>query len=245
MKFITGSIILSAFIFSINSCKKDKDPVSTPGPLPVLAVKLSPSYLAASQVDSAFAIWVTGTAQQRVKMEVRNDSLITPLSLLNEGNGELTIHLFTQKKYQNQYLGQWLLRKTVSLQKTKALSYSGPSSFNDADWLPRVKINDGVGHEAIVALRPDDAYFLVKDPGHPVAKLVVERSYWKTIGGVQAVGQKVWECTTGCMGQANEEFFRNFPAMIGTKPWNHISIIILFEINNNGQGWGISLEHDL
>jgi hypothetical protein len=207
-------------------------------------VKLSQPYLGIAQIDSAFATWRTNGMEQRIKMTIRHDSLIAAMDLFTEGNGELSLHLFSNKKYSNQYYGQWVSHKTISLQKTKSLSYNGPSSFYDAAWLPRVELKDAIGHEAIIALRPDDAFFIVKDPGHVITELTVDRGYWKTINGIQLAGRGIWQCTTNCTGVVDNDYFKFLPAAIGAKPWNHISITVLFEINNNGEGWIISLEHE-
>jgi hypothetical protein len=246
MKYSITSVLITVLMISFSACKKDKHnnppaPVTTP----ILSVKLNQQYLAPGQVDSAFAIWKINGQQQRIKMAIRHDSLISEMKVFNEGNGELSLHIFSNKKYSNQHYGQWLSKKTLSLQKTKAISYNGPSSFYDVAWFPRVELADGIAHKAIVALRPDDAFFLVKHPGHAITKLVVERSYWKTIGGIQLAGTGIWECTGGCTDVANDEYFRFLPGAIGTKPWNHLSIIVLFETTHNGEGWGLSLEHDL
>lgn len=246
MKLTLNAILVSVLTISFVACKKDKDVVDPgpPGPLPGLSVKLNQPYLTAAQVDSAFAIWKINGEEQRIRMNLRNDSLIADINLFNEGNGVLTLHIFSNKKYSNQYLSQFISRKTISIQRTSALNYNGPASFHDVAWLPRVKLKDAAGHEVIIAMRPDDPFFLVKDPGHQVVNYVVNRSYWKTIGGIQLAGESTWECTTGCTDTANEEFFTTLPQRIGTKPWNHVSIAILFEIDNNG-AWVLSLEHDL
>lgn len=242
-KYTIAGIILSA-LSVVTACKKDPVP---PPPSPSkaqLSIKLNQPYLTATQVDSAFAIWKTNGLEQRVKLSVSHDSLLAETAVFNEGNGELTLHIFSNKKYSNQYFGEWVSPKQVSVQKTKALSYNGPSSFYDAAWFPRAELKDAIGHHAIIALRPDDAYFVVKDPGHPLVKLTVDRGYWKTTGGIQLAGRDVWQCTSHCTDVINEDFFRSLPQRIGNKPWNHISIVILFEINDNGEGWIISLEHE-
>jgi hypothetical protein len=242
MKFITISLLFVSLLLASVGCKKNPEAVS-PAKSPVLSVQLTQAYLRGTQVDSAFVNWKTGSTQQRFKMEQRNDSLVVPMNAFIEGNGELTIHIFANKKYSNQYLGQWLLRKTVRLEKTKTTSYTGPASFFDTDWFPRVELKDAIGHEATIALRPDDAYFIVKDPGHPIQQLTVERSYWKTVGGIQLAGREIWQCSSNCTGIANEEHFKTLPQRIGTKPWNHISIVVFFQVDDNS-GWIIDLEHE-
>lgn len=242
MKLIGISCLLISLLLSGVGCKKDPA-VTPPAKTPVLSVQLTQPYLRGTQVDSAFVTWKSNGAEQRIKMEQRNDSLVVPMSVFTEGNGELTIHIFANKKYSNQYLGQWLLRKTVRLEKTKTTSYAGPVSFFDTDWFPRVELKDAIGHEATIALRPDDPYFIVKNPGHPIQQLTVDRGYWKTIGGIQLAGRDVWQCNSNCTDIANEEHFKSLPQRIGTKPWNHISIVVLFQVDDNG-GWIIDLEYE-
>jgi hypothetical protein len=215
-----------------------------------LSIKLNTQYLSGAQVDSAFAIWTIENQQpQRIKMTVQNDSLLAGMKLFNEGAGRLVIHIFSNKKYRNQYYGQWLSEVSVALKKDKPKSYNGPTGFFDAGWFPRVDLKDGIGHRAIIALRPDDPYFIIKDPGHAVKELVIERGYWKTVGGVQLAGSAVYKCRNACLGVENTTYFTTLPGRIGTTPWNHISIYILFDSFENGGGggyaWGLELEYDL
>lgn len=246
MKFSIKSILAGAFLLGFAACKKDKGDNPPPATTPLLSIKLDNPYLAVANVDSAFAIWKTNGQEQRIKLEIRNDSLLKEMSAFHEGNGQLTIHIFSNKKYYNQYFGQWITKKNISLQKNKGTSYKGPDSFFDQAWLPRVELKDAIGHEAVVALRPDDPYFIVKEPGwHEMYQYSVDRGYWKTVGGIALAGRDVWRCQTGCANIPNEDFFTTLPARIGNKPWNHISIAVLFEINDGGEGWVVSLEHDL
>jgi hypothetical protein len=241
MKSTVTSILCVLVLFS--SCRRDRHDVITV-PQPILSIKLSAPYLAQAQVDSAFAIWNVNNHQQRIRLTISHDSLIAPMNLFEEGNGKMTLHIFSNKKYSNQYYGQWVSRNMITLKKTTALSYNGPASFNDAAWLPRVELKDAIGHKAIVGLRPDDAFFVVKDPGHAITRLTVDRGYWKTVGGIAMAGRGIWECRANCTDAVNEDYFSFLPGMIGTRPWNHISIAILFEVNDNGEGWMVSLEHE-
>jgi hypothetical protein len=180
-----------------------------------------------------------------VRLQLSGDSLKADISSWQDGNGTLTLHIYANKKYSNQYLGQWVSGRTVALQKNTSLHYEGPTSFYDIAWTPRVQLKDQIGHEAVIALRPDDAYFFVRNPGHAFLRLTVERVYWKTIGGVFLAGGFVWNCTQNCVDVANEDSFKSLPQRIGNNPWNHISITILFQIDVNGGGSVLSLEHDL
>lgn len=235
-------LLMLCIALSFTSCEKD-DLVKPVSPA-VLAVRLHAPYLGASEVDSAFAIWKIEDAVHRIKLLTRNDSLLCSLDSFPEGTGELQIHIYSNKKYSNQYPGQWLLKKNVTVAKQSAFNLAGPQSFQDQNWFPRVALSDAVGHRAVIALRPDDAYFFVSDPGHDLYSLTIDRGYWKTKAGIALAGRDVWKCTQSCTGIADEEFFRSLPGRIGNKPWNHISIAILFEINSEGEGWVLSLEHE-
>lgn len=243
MKFARLSIIVTVLVFAFTSCKKDKE-AYTSDPQPVLAIKLSQPYLGPAQVDSAIAVWRVNNHEQRVKLLLRNDSLLAEMNVFEEGNGDLSITIYSKKKYANQYLGEYEWRKAVSFKKELSFSDDGPVSFFDTDWKPRVLLKDAIGHEALIALRPDDSYFLVKDPGHAIVKLTVDRGYWNTVGGVQFAGGKIWTCVTNCTGQSDSEFFSDLPIRIGTKTWNHIAIYILFSTDANG-GWALQLDHNI
>ncbi|MEI9943362.1 MAG: hypothetical protein WDN26_04005 [Chitinophagaceae bacterium] len=226
MKFpVMLPLAVTSILFA--SCKKDpviKQPV--PADKTILSVKLNTAYLNGAKVDSAFATWKTNDREQRVKMLVRNDSLITEMNQFSAGNGKMAVYIYSNKKFSNQYLSHWILRKDISIQPSAGVPNNGPASFFDSNWLPRVEIKDGIGHAAIIGLRPDDSYFLVKKVQHKVIKLVVDKGYWKTIGGIQGVGQGIWECKTGCTSAEgdveNTNFFDFIPGQIGNKVWNHI-----------------------
>ncbi len=244
MKRICVPVILACLV-SLTSCEKDNLPPPQENKPGELSVKLQPDYLNAEQVDSAFIIWRINDQVHRERMVVRNDSLLYPLENLPEGQGELSIHIYSNKKYSRQYPGQWLLKKNIQLKRNNSLALEGPDSFFDSDWFPRVELSDAIGHVAVIALRPDDAYFMVKDPGHEIYSLAVDRGYWKTKGGIALAGRDIWRCQQSCTDRSDEDFFKSLPGRIGDKPWNHISVYILFEINAGGEGWVLSLEHEL
>jgi len=244
MKRVIYFTVILGLLLSFYSCKKD--PIRQPeAVVSVLSIKLQQHYLNAAQVDSAFAIWKINGSEQRVRLQLSGDSLKADISSWENGSGTLILHIYTNKKYSNQYLGQWESGRRVIMQKNTSLHYEGPSSFNDVAWFPRVQLKDQVGHEAVVALRPDDAYFFVKNPGHAIIQLRVGRAYWQTVGGVFFAGGDLWTCTQDCNYVANEEHFKSLPQRIGNNPWNHISITILFETDPNGGGYVLSLEHNL
>lgn len=239
-------LLLGMSVFT-TACRKNS--VQTPAvPDPLLSVKLNPVFLGATQADSAVAGWRQGSTEKVMRMQISHDSLVLPIAAFAEGQGELTLRLFANKKLSNQYLTEWVLKKTISIEKTKALHYSGPQHFFDTGWLPRVLLKDAIGHAALLGLRPDDPYFLVKDLQQNVLSLSVEKTYWQTRGGVQQVGGGVFTCKGGCLNGngniENTQFFRFLPAQMGTHSWNHISLTVLYETDPNGGGWLLTLEHE-
>lgn len=237
---------VAALLFSLSACKKPVD--DTPVGDPILSVKLNAAYLGTANIDSAFAIWEKGNTVQRIEMDVRNDSLLADMKLFNEGDGKLTIQVFSNKKFR-WYNSQWIFKKNIAIQKTKGQHYAGPATFFDAAWFPRAEIKDGIGHSALVGLRPEDSYFLVRDLDDGIVKLEVDKSYWKTIGGIAMAGRGIWECADACLTPnedvEDDDYFDFMSGRIGTKPWNHISIVIRYHINEIGEGWIIDLEYDL
>lgn len=236
--------LVLAFLLFLNACRKDNLPPPQETKPGELSVKLQAGYLSSAQVDSAFIIWTINGQVHLERMEIRNDSLLYPLKNLPEGKGELCLHIFSNKNYSRQYPGQWLLKKNLQLKRNNSLALQGPDSFYDQDWLPRVELSDAIGHAAVIALRPDDAYFMIKDPGHEIYSLAVDRSYWQTKDGIALAGRDIWSCQQSCTDREENEFFKTLPGRIGDKPWNHISIYVLFEINAGGEGWVLSLEHE-
>lgn len=241
-----SAFIMVAFLLTASTaCRKQKDENIPPPVSKLLSIKLNGNYLSAAQIDSAFAVWKAGGKEQRLAFRKSNDSLLIEMERFDEGIGELVFYIFSNRKYSNQYYGQWFsIISNVTLLKSAGVNYNGPASFYDAAWLPRVELKDAIGHEATIALRPDDAYFIIKKPQHELYKLTVDRGYWKTAGGIQLAGRDIWQCQLNCTGKINNDFFKSLPGRIGNKPWNHISIAILFEINDNGEGWVLSLEHE-
>lgn len=245
MKSIFTWLVCTSLTLFIG-CSKDDDNLPSPTPeKSLLSIKLNQQYLPPAQVDSAFAFWNVNGVQQQFRLNVSNDSLIADLKLFNEGTGELTLQIFSGKKYYNNYKGEFTSKKAITLEKNKSASFKAPASFFDTAWMPRVLLKDAIGHQALVGLRPDDPFFLVKKPEHDYYRLAVDRGYWKTSGGIQLAGRDVWECNSDCTDVENSDYFKSLPGRIGTKPWNHISITILFQTNDSGEGWILNLEHDI
>jgi len=182
---------------------------------------------------------------QRVPLRISNDSLVADMGAFQPGRGFLTVKVFSNKKFQLQYLSDWNYSADAVIVKESSFSIQGPENFADPKWFPRVQLKDAIGHEATVALRPEDPYFEVKDSRHPLYKLVVDRTYWKTKGGINTIASATWEGEVGVRSVINTTFFKILPQQIGNRQWNHISIVVLFETNAMGEAWVLSLEHDI
>lgn len=249
---LTASILPVLFgLFIFSSCRKDPTPPETELPTKdpvVLAINLNDFYMPASKVDSALAIWEVNGNRQEIKLNSANNKLTADLEKFTEGTGKLVLTLFTKMKFGNHTSSHWILEKDMAINHKTSAVFSAPGNFNDMLWSPRALLKDGVGHSAIVALRPDDPYFLVKDVPANLEKIVVFRGYWNTVNGVRQVAGREWECVTNCIDAngniENKEFFSFFPSSIGNRTWNHIEIIILYEEPN---GWAsiIDLNHTL
>jgi hypothetical protein len=242
--------VLYVLLFAIvagSSCKKPQ--LEKPAAAnPLLSIKLNPQFLGGAKADSVTATWKQGNIEKRINMQIKNDSLVAALDAFTEGQGDLMVRLFSHVKLSNQYFSEWVFKKAIVIEKTKALTYAGPQTFFDAAWLPRVLLKDAIGHEALLGLRPEDPYFLVKDLQQHVLRLSVEKSYWQTKGGVQQAGGGVFTCTAGCLNGSgdveNTQFFHFLPDQIGSRSWNHISLTVLYETDPNGGGWLLTLEHE-
>ena len=249
MSILKQTALLTAiFAILFLSCKKRGDINSPTEPAPLLSVHLNERYLDQGNVDSAWVIWKTSEIIQRIRMQLRHDSLIADMHQFKEGSGELEIQLFSNKKLDNQYRTQWVLTKKTSLNYATPPSYAGPFSFFDDAWLARAELKDGIGHKGTVGLRPEDAYFLIEDLQPDLYSLTVDKGFWQTIGGVSLAGRKIWTCDGECIKNRrrieDESFFDDIPGSIGSKSWNHITIVVRYEIDENGGGWLLSLEYE-
>lgn len=233
----------------LSSCKKDTPVVNPPrvDPSPLISVKLN-AYMQNIQVDSAVATWNKGGQIVQKTMTIKKDSLVVSSDAFPTGNGVLTIQIFSNKKF-GQYKSIWVLNQEFSLLHDRVYSFSGPAALMDVLWKPRVILNDALGHEAVVALMPEDPYFKIKKVSNQVLKLVVDRSYWRLGGGVNNIAQKTWECGAGCIQYTNdiinEDFFKSFPTVIGDRPWNHVEIFILYADTPIGGGWALNFNMDV
>lgn len=246
IRFIPGYI---AFILLVTACKKENNPGIPTVPKNQLIVALNAQYMDGSKLDSALAVWNVNGRQTIVKMALGHDSLLADLDAFQEGDGHLTLQLYSTIKFENQYSSQWLQEKDLSLKHNRSVAFDGPSGFKDANWLPRVQLRDGIGHLAVVGLRPEDPFFQVINVPAGVLQLVVSREYWHTKSGPVKVGGGEFQCSGGCKNSEgdviNNTFFHFLPQQVGTKTWNHIEIVILYIEDKNGGGFVLSMTHDI
>lgn len=246
-RYSSVAVIAASMIMSV-SCSKDTHPRPSPGNKNVNVI-LDRTYLGPALVDSAFAIWQSGDRETRVPLEQHNDTLLADAAHFQAGSGTLTIMLFSRLKFGGQYLSQWVLRGEANMTPGKELVIAGPSQFSDPQWSPRVELKDGIGHLAIIALRPDDPYFFVKGVPAGVLEMVVARDYWKLGGGIVAIGGGEWRCSENCTNDSghieNDQFFAFLPGQIGTKLWNHVEITVLYTQDRWGGGFALNMTHSL
>ncbi|HEX2845984.1 MAG TPA: hypothetical protein VHN59_05515 [Chitinophagaceae bacterium] len=242
-------LIAAALLVLGSSCSKTPIPPDPEIGAKNLSVELDKSYLGSGLVDSAIAVWDINGQQKRVALSNHNDTLSADINQFEAGSGTLTIQVFSKLKFGNSSLSQWLFTQQVAITQKTGLKIAGPKNFSDLHWKPRVELKDGIGNFAVVALRPDDPYFFVKNLSANLKSIVVARDYWKTGGGVFRVGGGEWKCNTNCTNSngdvENSQFFSFLPAQIGTASWNHIEITILYIMDQWGGGPALMITHTL
>lgn len=247
MKPFYAVIVSFIFLFSVSSCKKNSA-TTIQAVMPFLSVKLASQYLDVTKVDSAYAFWEVNNTVQKIKMSIHNDSLVADMKLFIEGNGIITICIFSSKRFDASGSSQWILTKPLHITRTSATNYSGPISFFDNNWKPRAALNDGAGHKAMIGLRPDDSYFLIENAAVGYYQLAVDKNYWKLGGGIQLIGGGTWNCRTGCLNAngnvENTNFFDFIPGQIGARSWNHVEIYVMFQTDPQGGGMALSMQFD-
>jgi hypothetical protein len=237
--------LLPVLLVLLGSCKKEKTPGSSNPPAgePLFSIALTKPYMDGSKIDSAIAVWEVNGQVQRIVLQLKNDALSADIQQFQPGNGKLSIQIISKLLFGGQYPSQWILQKQMGIEANKSVTLNGPSGFRDANWLPRVMLKDAVGHSAVVALRPEDSYFLIKDVPAHLLKLTVSREYYN---GINKVAGGEWSCTT-CIGQqtniVNTDFFETLPQQLGNRPWNQIGIGIMYTDDVNGGGYVLSVGH--
>lgn len=213
---ITGSLLLGA-------CKKNKEEYKTPAGPGNLAIKLDTSYMPVNKIDSALAVWEINGSSKTLKLQLSGDTLRAPLQEFSEGNGRLTIQLYTKVKVNNTDL-QWEKRWQFELQHTEPLILQGPASYEDNNWMPRVILTESfTKFIAILAVRPDDPYFCLKNLPAKYPYIEFERGYYKIPGGVEYAGYGYYKCNGTCGTELEDRtFFAQMGNMVGIKPWTSL-----------------------
>jgi hypothetical protein len=238
------SIITTALLIGVafSACKKDKD---EPAPLPPaavqrIAIKLNTDYLTASNVDSALVIWNVNGQVEEKKMQLSNDTLFIATKDLTEGTGQLYLQVFSNVKLRQRNL-QWEKGMATTVKHKESINVAAPVSYTDPDWFPRVILRDPPALlTAIVALRPEDPYFFMKNIPEGF-KIELERHYTVVPGGAVIVGGGLWKCNTVCTDARgiieNRTYFSQLPAQINGRKWAMVGVGIgLFGNNNNSGG---------
>jgi hypothetical protein len=247
MKSTIVATVLSTTFF-LSACTKNHPPAPPPSVEKVnrIAVKLNAGYLPASQVDSAVLFWELNGQVEEKKMQLSNDTLFTNAKELPAGAGRLTVQIFSKIALRYRNL-QWEKRTEVNLKHSESINLAAPAGFDDPAWNPRViMIDEPTKFTAIVALRPADPFFQLKNvpTGY---KIELERNYVATPGGAQIVGGGLWKCNTVCTNEngiiENRDFFSPLPAQIGGKPWKMVEIGIGLFGSNHSPGPGFYFNH--
>lgn len=221
-----SAIITLAVMAIIGGCNKAKENPFPGDKNPRVAVKLNSHYLPAGKVDSAIVTWNINGQIQQERMQVSGDTLFTEISKLSKGSGRLTIQLFSSVQLRQQNL-QWEKGVDATL-KDVSMNITAPVDIDDPAWFPRViMIDPPTKFTAIVALRPADPYFLLKNvpTGY---KIELERKYAAVPGGAVIVGSGLWKCNAVCTDARgiieNREFFSGLPSQIGQRQWKMVEI---------------------
>lgn len=237
-------VVLAFAVLAATACKKH---TGEPAGDALLTLVPDNQYMPSDKIDSAIVTWQTGTQVQTVTLELKDQQLVTGIKNLQEGTGTLTVQVFSRVMFANQYASVWIQEKQLTIRHTDAVKLAAPNAFTDAQWYPRAQLGDAVGHFAVVALRPDDPYFFVRNVPASVLGLIVARDYYNFKGGVTRVGGGEWSCRQNCT-DANHDvknitFFKGLPQLVGNKSWNHLEIAVLYTTDPAGGGYILSLNH--
>lgn len=234
-KIFTLAAVLIITLAGFVACKKEPVSVNNGNPPATpdaqLQVALNDSYLPAAKIDSAIAVWEVAGTGQTVPLEVEGNKLTTDLAnFVRSGSGTLTVQLFTQAKVNDMPL-QWEQRFAYTLNRKTAVQLTAPSDFKDPSWNPRAisrsEISVAKG-TVIIALRPEDAYFELKDVAPDIAKRIeIVRSFYLNdttalVASRGWMGQAADLDTKG--GYINRNHFADLPAQMAGRTWNKYKI---------------------
>lgn len=241
MKKLT-SVVFSGIIISgllLGACKKNKEELRAPAGPGNLDIRLEPGYMPATKIDSAIAVWEINGTSKTIKLQLNGDTLRAPLQQFGEGNGQLTIQLYTKVKVNNTDL-QWEKRWQFQLHHNEPILLQGPANYEDKDWMPRVILTESfTKFIAILAVRPEDPYFCLKNLPAKYPYIELERGYYKIPGGVEYAGYGYYKCNGTCGTDFEDRnFFANMGNMVGIKPWTSlwmgVGLFSRTEINSYG-----------
>ena len=243
------SLLLTIIVLA--GCKKEKStPPPAPNPseeAPRIAIKLNEAYMPAGKIDSAVLVWEIAGQVQQATMQLSRDTLFAETKNLIKGAGRLTVQVFSKISLRQQNL-QWEKRADITLPEKQSVNWTAPTGYEDAAWFPRVILVDAPSKfTAIVALRPADPYFFLKNI--PTGfKIELERHYTKIPGGAEIIGGGLWKCNTVCSDARgiieNRDFFRNIPTQIAGREWKMVAVGIgLFGNDGVTPGPGFYFNH--
>lgn len=241
MKKLT-SVVFSGIIVSgllLGACKKSKEEGTTPAASRNLEIRLDTGYMPVNKIDSAIVEWKINGASKTIQLQLSGDTLRAPLQEFSEGTGQLTIQLYTKVKVSNNDL-QWEKRWQFQLQHNEPVLLKGPTNYEDANWLPRVILTESfTKFIAILAVRPEDPYFCLKNLPAKYPYIEFERGYYKIPGGVEYAGYGYYKCNGTCGTELEDRsFFANMGNMVGIKPWTSlwmgVGLFSKTEINSYG-----------
>lgn len=236
MKKGTTKTVFAAFSITLlmAACKQDAvgDMVSSSK---ALQVALNESYMPAAKIDSALAIWEVNGTTQTVKLQQTANALTTSLdSFKKSGAGMLTVQLFSQTKIGNEPL-QWEKRFTYTLDRAKPVSLTAPANIKDAAWNPRVisKYESFDGQfTAIIAVRPEDAYFELKGVAPAIAKRIeIVRSFFLN-DTTTLVASRGWTGDASHLDTkgnlVDRQHFQNLMELLDGKEWDKFKVRATF-----------------
>jgi hypothetical protein len=257
--FLKITCLVALAVLFLSSCSKN--PVGEPKPVPEdpksvkeLRVALNDSYLPLAKVDSALAIWTVNGTTQSVKLEVADGVLKTGLARFTQrGSGTLTVQLFTQLKVGDQPL-QWEYRTVHTLDYSQTVLLAAPTRITDPRWNPRVifHYNNFMGSKftALVALRPNDAYFELKGVEPVYAKKIeIRRSFHDKASG-QLVFSRGWVCEqASCLDQTwsvvDRQHFLILDEQLDGRSWDQFRVEAYFHLNSTpASTYGFALVQD-
>jgi hypothetical protein len=230
-------LVLIAIITLATSCTKD--PIVTPPSQDTrkLTVILNPVYLPLSAIDSAFITWQPGATTDSLRLTPSGNDLAVAFAQLPPGKQRYQLHLFTKTQIRQNKL-YWQKEFEVALEEKNALNIVAPLGLDDQNWLPRVVLNDQAGLMAFSGIRPADPYFRIHRIDRSWKQIIIDRSYWTTVGTDTKVAGGVWQGNdlldaTG--SYENSSFFSFFPTQIGNRYWDHLEIVLMFTDAGNTQ----------